>query len=165
MTSFAASDNVIPGRGGRPSFAGGPSGDGCAASSCADRLLHAATVTSYVRMRSSSVGLALVACARDLGRRLSAAQSWRTNVRGRVQPGSERPGQRVRRTMAVPTCYITPPADGIYSLTALFVFRFGHSADDRSFLSSGHMPVGHEQLVLRPFRRWLCLSFLSALVC
>ena len=68
---FHGSDNVIPGRGWRPSsLAGGRTrlpGRSAQPPSCADRLQHAATVTSYVRMRSSSVGLALVARARDHG--------------------------------------------------------------------------------------------------
>ena len=50
---------------------------------------------------------------------------------------------------------LVPPKDGIYSLTALFVFSFGRSADDRSSLSSGYISAGHGQLVLWPFRKWL----------
>ena len=50
---------------------------------------------------------------------------------------------------------LVPPADGIYSLMAFFVFRIGHSADDRSSPSSGYIPAGHEQFVLWPFRNWL----------
>ena len=42
---------------------------------------------------------------------------------------------------------LVQPADAVYSLTALFVFRFGHSADGRSSPSSGSIPAGHEPLV------------------
>ena len=50
---------------------------------------------------------------------------------------------------------LVPPADAVSPLTALFVFRFGHSADDRSSPYSGSIPAGHEPLVRWPFRRWL----------
>ena len=113
MTSLAASDNVILGRGLRPSSLSGgpPRGRSAQTLSCAVWLHHAATVTSYVRMRSSSVGLALVARARDLGRRRSAAQSWRSATREGQSPagswaaGSAGPPNNGHAHQ--PTCYIT----------------------------------------------------------
>ena len=58
---MAASDNVIPGRDWRPSsLTGGPDrGQSAQSPSCAAWLCHAVTVTSFSRMRSSSVRLEL----------------------------------------------------------------------------------------------------------
>ena len=112
MTSLATPDNVIPGRGWRPSSLAGcpPRGRSAQPPSCADWFHHAVTVTSYVRLGSPSVGLALV--ARDLGRRRSADQSWRRANREGTESSQDPgpPGQWVTPNNGhahQPSCYIT----------------------------------------------------------
>ena len=127
---------------------------------CAVWLRHAATVTSYVRMRSSSGRRAPVPVT--FGRWLGYPELAACHQRGcRVPAGSAVLAEQWPCTTLhyfALTCYITvcnvslavveplaasmilhswQPADGIYSLMALFVFSFGHSADDRSSFSSG----------------------------